>query len=344
MTASPVSAPAPAGPRGPRAAAGGPAEGARRTLLGVLGAGLLVLPGVLGPVPARVVAAVAAALAGWCLLVAAAGGTDRRGPTAFVRDRLGPRAARAANALYFGGFATGQAAVALAAGGYAAAALAPGGDSGWRAHLVAAAVLAAAACRAWLGPQGPSPAARRLRLAAVAAVAAAWWGFGGPFPGSGATGWWAAAAAVPLLFGWVGLEGTVPSAARPRVLAGTLLGLAAAGALYAVLAAPHDPSAPPPHPAAAAVLGAGAAALCWSYCRTNLQAAAARWTELGGGRSRRGGVLAGAALALAFLAAGAAAHRPAAVLLAGPGAATAALYCLIAVAALRRPRPKEHTA
>ncbi|MFJ7261674.1 hypothetical protein ACIQV2_16070 [Streptomyces globosus] len=348
MTASPVSAPAPAGPRGPRAAAGGPAEGAaegaRRTLLGVLGAGLLVLPGVLGPVPAGTVAAVAAALACWCLLVAAAGGTDRRGPTAFVRDRLGPRAARAATALYFGGFATGQAAVALAAGGYAAAALAPGGDSGRRAHVVAAAVLAAAACRAWLGPRGPSPAARRLRLAAVAAVAAAWWGFGGPLPGSGATGWWAAAAAVPLLFGWVGLEGAVPSAARPRVLVGALLGLAAAAALYAVLTAPPGPSAPPPHPAAAAFLGAAAAALCWSYCRTNLQAAASRWTELGGGRSRRGGVLAGAVLALAFLAGGTAAGLPAAFLLAGPGTATAALYCLIAVAALRRPRPKEHTA
>ncbi|WP_284577999.1 hypothetical protein [Streptomyces sp. 2P-4] len=343
MTASPVSAPAAAGPREPRPAAGGLAEGLRRTLLGVLGAGLLVLPGVLGPVPAATVAAVAAALAGWCLLVAAAGGTDRGGPTAFVRDRLGPRAARAATALYFGGFATGQAAVALAAGGYAAAGFAPAGDSGWRAHLAAAAVLAAAACRAWLSPQGPSPAARRLRLASVAAVAAAWWGLGGPLPGSGATGWWAALAAVPLLFGWVGLEGAVPSAARPRVLAGTLLGLAAAAALYAVLAAPPGPSAPEPHPVAAAALGAAAAVLCWSYCRTNLQAAAARWTELGG-RSRRGGVLAGAALALAFLAAGAAADWPAAVLLAGPGTATAALYCLIAVAALRRPRPKEHTA
>ncbi|MEU6865201.1 hypothetical protein ABZ924_18265 [Streptomyces sp. NPDC046876] len=325
-------------------------QAARQVLQGVLGLGALLLPPVLAPVRPGVVAAVAAVLAGWCLLAAFAGGTSGPGAVGFVRERLGPRAARAATALYFGGFATGQAAVALGAAGFATAALtaagagagAADGDSGWRSCAVAGGVLAAAAGHAWIGPRGPSPAARRLRLAAVLALALGWRALGGvPAAGPGTGGWAGALVAVPLLFGWVGLEGAVPGPARrrPAALAGTLLGLAAAAALYAVLLNP-PPAAAPPHPAAAAALGAACAVLCWAYCRTNLQAAAVRWTELTG-RSRRGGVLAAALVALAALALAGAARLGVSALLLGPGAATAALFCLIALAALRRPRPKE---
>lgn len=48
-------------------------------------------------------------------------------------------------------------------------------------------------------------------------------------------------------------------------------------------------------------------------------------------------------IALAVLALGRAARWDLPVLLIGPGAATAALFTLIAVAAVRRPRPQEHT-
>ncbi|MFF4099716.1 hypothetical protein [Streptomyces sp. NPDC001903] len=324
--------------------------GAAKALGAVLGAGALLLPAALatarpGPWPG---VAVAGALAGWCLLVAAAGGTEDSGPVAFVRNRIGPGPARAATALYFGGFATGQAGVALGAAEFAL------GDSGWRAYAVAAAVLGSAAAYAWCVPQGLSPAGRRLRLAAVLALAVSWRLLGSPEPGPGPgpgswtgswSGGWPGAAllvAVPLLFGWVGLEGAVPAMARRRALGGTLLGLALAAALYAVLQAPPATAAQPPAPAAAAALGIGSAALCWTYCRTNLHATAARWTELTG-RTRRGGLVAAGLIALGVLVLGRAARWDLPVLLIGPGAATAALYTLIAVAAVRRPRPQEPT-
>ncbi|MET9957826.1 hypothetical protein ABZ128_01800 [Streptomyces sp. NPDC006326] len=323
---------------------------AARTLGAVLGAGALLLPAALAPRPVAV-AALAGVLAGWCLLVAAAGGTRAGGPVAFVRDRLGPGPARVVTALYFGGFATGQAAVAFGAAGYALGS----GDSGWRSCALAAGIVVTAAAAAWLSPRGLSTAAGRLRLAAVLALAVAWQALGGPVPGSGAGGW----AVIPLLFGWVGLEGVIPAlrgrrgaegvlpsapdAGRPSggALGGTLLGLALAAALYAVLLRQPAGPATAPGPAAAA-LGLGSAALCWTYCRTNLQATAVRWTALTG-RTRRGGVLAAALIALAALALGQAAHLGLAALLLGPGVATAALYCLIALAALRRPLPQEPT-
>ncbi|MFK0233842.1 hypothetical protein [Streptomyces vinaceus] len=336
--------------------------GAAKALGAVLGAGALLLPAAFAPRPGPwpgpwTGIAVAGAVAGWCLLVALAGGTEDRGPVVFVRERLGPGPARAATALYFGGFATGQAAVALGAAGFAL------GDSGWRAYAAAALVLGSAAAYAWCVPRGPSPAARQLRTAAVLALAVAWRALGGPLPGPGsgdrardraaggwaAGGWaadgWAGAAllvAVPLLFGWVGLEGAVPAVARRRALGGTLLGIALAAALYSVLLAAPGPAAQAPPPAAAAALGLGSAALCWTYCRTNLHATAARWTELTG-RSRRGGLVAAGLIALGVLALGRAARWDMPVLLIGPGAATAAVYTLIAVAAVRRPRPQEHT-
>ncbi|MFD8790570.1 hypothetical protein [Streptomyces vinaceus] len=345
------------------------AAGASKALGAVLGAGALLLPAAFAPRPGPWTVpwtgiAVAGAVAGWCLLVALAGGTEDRGPVVFVRERLGPGPARAATALYFGGFATGQAAVALGAAEFAL------GDSGWRAYAGAALVLGSAAAYAWCVPRGPSPAARRLRTAAVLALAVAWRALGGPLPGPGsgdraagswpdggwvaggwvAGGWsdggWAGAAllvAVPLLFGWVGLEGAVPAVARRRALGGTLLGIALAAALYSVLLAAPGPDAQAPPPAAvAAALGLGSAALCWTYCRTNLHATAARWTELTG-RGRRGGLAAAGLIALGVLALGRAARWDLPVLLIGPGAATAALYTLIAVAAVRRPRSQEPT-
>ncbi|MER7461624.1 hypothetical protein [Streptomyces sp. NPDC097981] len=329
MTPDPARTPAAAGGDGSTAAAA-------KTLGAVLGAGALLLPAAFAPQPGPWTGiALAGVLAGWCLLVAAAGGTQDSGPVAFVRDRLGPGPARAATALYFGGFATGQAGVALGAAGFAL------GDSGWRAYPVAAGILCTAAAYAWSAPRGLSPAGRRLRLAAVLALAVSWRVLGGPLPHPGTAGRAALLLAVPLLFGWVGLEGAVPALPRRRALGGTLLGIALAAALYAVLQGP-PPAAPAPPAAAAAALGLGSAAVCWTYCRTNLQATAARWTELTG-RSRRGGVLAAAAIALGVLAAGRAAHWDVPVLLLGPGAATAALYTLIALAAVRRPRPQEPT-
>ncbi|KPI06403.1 hypothetical protein OV450_3773 [Actinobacteria bacterium OV450] len=344
-TAAPAAGPAPG-------AVDGWAAGAANALGAVLGAGTLLLPAALAPASAsRTGIAVAAVLAGWCLLVAAAGGTEHSGPVAFVRGRLGPGPARAVTALYFGGFATGQAAVALGTAQFAAGALASagvrgavtaaGGDSGWRSYAVAAAVLGTAAVYAWCVPRPPSPTGQRLRLAAVLALALAWRALGGPLPGAGTDGRAALLVAVPLLFGWVGLEGAVPALARRRALGGTLLGIALAAALYAVLLAPQS-SAPTAHPVAAAALGLGSAAVCWTYVRTNLRATAARWTELTG-RTRRGGLLAAALIALGALTLGRAAHGGVSVLLLGPGAATAALYTLIAVAALRRPRPQENT-
>ncbi|WP_406183540.1 hypothetical protein [Streptomyces sp. NBC_01006] len=311
--------------------------GAAKVLGAVLGAGALLLPAALGTRPGPWTGvAVAGVLAGWCLLVSAAGGTEDSGPVAFVRDRLGPGPARAATALYFGGFATGQAGVALGAAEFAL------GDSGWRAYAVAFGVLCSAAAYAWCVPHGLSPAGRRLRLAAVLALAVSWRALGGPLPGPGGEGWGAFLVAVPLLFGWVGLEGAVPALPRRRALGGTLLGIALAAALYAVLLAPPATAAQAPPPAAAAALGLGSAALCWTYCRTNLHATAARWTELTG-RTRRGGLVAAGLIALAVLALGRAARWDLPVLLIGPGAATAALFTLIAVAAVRRPRPQEHT-
>ncbi|MFE2878658.1 hypothetical protein ACFXG6_31205 [Streptomyces roseus] len=318
--------------------------GAATAPAAVLGAGALLLPAALAPQPGPWTGvAVAGALAGWCLLVAAAGGTQARGPVALVRERLGPAWGRAATALYFGGFAAGQAAVALGAAEFAL------GDSGWRAYAAAAGMLAGAAAYAWCVPRGPSPAVRRLRTAAVLALAVAWRVLGGPLPGPGAGeppggpagGWAALLVAVPLLFGWVGLEGAVPAAARRRALGGTLLGIALVAALYSVLLG-QPPAAPAPPPVATAVLGLGSAALCWTYCRTNLQAAAARWTELTG-RTRRGGLVAAGLTALGVLALGRAAGWDLPVLLIGPGAATAALFTLIAMAAVRRPRLQEHT-
>ncbi|MEU7279022.1 hypothetical protein AB0A69_09625 [Streptomyces sp. NPDC045431] len=326
------------------AASGGAA--AVRTLVAVLGAGTLLLPAALAPAPhaPAVAVALAAALAGWCLLLAASGGTRAAGPVAFVRDRLGPGAGRTVTALYFGGFATGQAAVALSAGEFAARAWGPVGTP--VPYAVAAVVLVTAAVAARSGAY----LLRRVRLAAVLVLAGAWWALGGlPAPAGHAPSAHPALLAVPLLFGWVGLESAVPAArAKRRVLAGTLLGVGLAAALYALLLAPPAPAPPAVSALLFPPLALVSALVCWTYCRTNLRATGARWAELTSGHQaaddtsasapggRRGAVVA-ALVALAVLGLAHTARWGVPALLLGPGAATAALYALLALAALRRP-------
>ncbi|MFF5496007.1 hypothetical protein [Streptomyces aquilus] len=298
-----------------------------RTLAAVLGAGALLLPTALAPVPVGYSAAVALVVAGWCLLVARAGGTAQGGAAGFVRRRLGFRAARAVTGLYFAGFATGQAVVALTAGEFAARL---GGDAyGW-----SVAVLLAAATWATYRPRPLPTPVRRLRLAAVLAAAGGWWALGGASDATAS--WWAL---LPLLFGWVGIEGAVPGRAGlgiegsvpggPR-LTGTLLGVTAAAALYAVLLRPPAPLADLPL-APLALLSALVLAL---YCRTNLQATGARWHELTG-RPQAEGTATAATLALVTLTLAHLAGGTTAALLLLPGGATAAILAVVAVAAVR---------
>ncbi|MFD3538831.1 hypothetical protein ACFWUQ_04940 [Streptomyces sp. NPDC058662] len=347
------------------------AAGPARTLGAVLGLGVLVLPAALAPADPWTVTVLAGGLACWCLLVAASGGTARAGPVAFVRDRLGPAPARAVTALYFGGFATGQAAVALAAAEFAAGRPGWGGgsdsgwgnssfdESGWGVFALAAAVLATAAGHAAYTPYPLSAGARRLRLGAVLGLAAAWWLLGRPT--AAPSDWAPVLLTVPLLFGWVGLESAVPALRQtggsgPRPVSGpeagpagtappaqhfgaTLLGLVLAAGLYGLLLRPAG-WLPAPHPAVLLVLGLASAAVCWTYCRTNLLATGARWSELTAA-GQRAGILAGAAVALAALLLARLAGWGTPALLIGPGTATAAIYLFIAVAAVRRPRPRK---
>ncbi|PWI16789.1 hypothetical protein DI272_23450 [Streptomyces sp. Act143] len=293
-----------------------------RTLAAVLGAGALLLPAALAPVPVGYSVAAVLVVAAWCLLVAAAGGTAGGGGAAgFVRRRLGFRAARAVTGLYFAGFATGQAAVALTAGQFAARLR---GD----AYAWSVAVLLAAATWATYRPRPLSTPVRRLRPAAVLAAAGGWWALGGT-PG-GTASWWVL---LPLLFGWVGIEGAVPGRAdAPGGLTGTLLGVTAAAALYAVLLRPPAPLADLPL-APLALLSALTLAL---YCRTNLQATGARWHELTG-RPPAQGTATAATLALLTLTLAHLAGGTTAVLLLLPGSATAAILTLVALAAVRTP-------
>ncbi|SNX62591.1 hypothetical protein SAMN06272735_4376 [Streptomyces sp. TLI_55] len=298
-----------------------------RTLAAVLGAGALLLPAALAPVPVGYSAAVALVVAAWCLLAARAGGTAQGGAVGFVRRRLGFRAARIVTGLYFAGFATGQAAVALTAGEFAARL---GGDAyGW-----SVAVLLAAATWATYRPRPLSTPVRRLRLAAVLAAAGGWWALGGT-PDATASGW----VLLPLLFGWVGIEGSVPRRAGLGIqgsvpertgLTGTLLGVFGAAALYAVLLRPPAPLADLPL-TPLALLSALVLAL---YCRTNLQATGARWHELTS-RPQSEGTATAATLALVTLTLAHLAGGTTAALLLLPGSATAAILAVVAVAAVR---------
>ncbi|MGD9485977.1 hypothetical protein WDH52_22480 [Streptomyces sp. TRM70308] len=297
------------------------------TLTGVLGAGTLLVPAALVGAPGAwgLSLAVAAGLALWCLLVAAAGGTRPGGAAALAGARLGPGAARLVHALYFGGIAAGQAALVTAAGQFAA--------DGRAARWVAVGVLGGAAVCVAAG-WTPPPLARRLRLAAVVLLAGVLWLRPGALALDGAGALGAPATAVVLLFAWVGLEGSVPAPREGRArLGGALAGLAAAAALYAVLLLA------PPAPADAGgsgPLGGVAALVLGVYCVTNLQAAGAHGARLRG--TPRGAALAAVAVALAGTALAALADWTVPALLLAPGAATATLYAVLATAALRRRR------
>ncbi len=308
----------------------------------VLGAGTLLVPAALAPVSKSGSASLvlAGALLAWALWVGAAGGTRGLGAAEFVRERAGPGVAYVVHGLYFGGFAIGQAVVVGAAGEFA--------GSGPTAYVLGVAVLLLAAVLAWAGVT-PSPAVRSARTVVVLALAALWWlsprslslDTGDSFPGG------ALLLVVPLLFAWVGLESTVPSL-RSSPAAGTLgivLGLAAPALLYVVLLSPRD-AAPPGGQAGETVIGWFAALVLASYCLTNLLAVGARWRHLcpgatGAGAARgpeRRGIAVAAVIALAALSLAAALDWSVALLLLGPGTATASIYALLAVSAARRPR------
>lgn len=299
----------------------------------VLGAGTLLVPAALGSAPGSAPASLllAAALCLWCLLLAGAGGTEE-GPASFVARRLGPRAARAVQSLYFGGFAVGQAAVAAAAGEFAA--------GGGEARVLSFAVLAVAAVAATAGATLPRRA-QGVRLAAVLVLVAFWWSGLLALPPSAPAPLYALL--LPLLFAWVGLEGAVAGrgAARRTGRSGavsvplrTVGALVPAAALYAVLLA-HTP----PQGRGSAAVGWVAAALLTTYCLTNLRSAGDRWPAVSpGGDPRRGTALASVA-ALAVLVLAAATDADVAMLLIGPGAATAAIYTVLTVAAIRRTAP-----
>ncbi|MFE6685077.1 hypothetical protein ACFVFQ_01225 [Streptomyces sp. NPDC057743] len=323
---------------------------ALRTALGivnaVLGAGTLLLPVALAPLAhsGAVSLVVAGALLVWSLLIGFAGGTRGSGPAGFVRARLGPRTTNVVHGLYFGGFAVGQAVVVGAAGQFVA--------DGPAAAALGAVLLCLAAALAAAGVT-PSPAVRTARLVATLALALVWWLYPGTFgldPGRSPFGA-AALIAVPVLFAWVGLEGSLPAlrSARAATTWGVALGLVGAAALYGVLLTPPGSQALGP-PALHSALAWVAAVVLGMYCLTNLRAVGARWHTLRSGPAEPGDrgpgrpgiavavVLAGAALGLA-----AAFHWSLAVLLLGPGTATAAIYAVLAVAALRRWRSRPRT-
>ncbi|MFD6417774.1 hypothetical protein [Streptomyces sp. NPDC060194] len=299
----------------------------------VLGAGSLLVPAALAPVPAAVPLGLAAALLGWHLLLTRAGGTVPGGPVAAAGRWGGPRLERALHAVYFGGFACGQAAVAAAAGEFAA--------DGAAARWTALAVLAAGALGALAGTR-PPPLLLRLRLGLVLLLCAAW-----------ASGWLAldrpppgtAAALLPLLFCWVGLEATAPAPGPSR-------GATLRGALYAVLPCALLLTAllarTPPRADTPPLLGAAAAVVLTTYCLTNLASAGARWpavrgTARTGPAASRPGVAVASATALALLAAATAGDWSVGTLLLAPGAATAVVYGALGWAAVRHGRPSERS-
>ncbi|MFB7630282.1 hypothetical protein ACFC0M_04945 [Streptomyces sp. NPDC056149] len=321
---------------------------ALRTALGimnaVLGAGTLLLPVALAPLAhsGAVSLVVAGALLVWSLLIGAAGGTRGSGPAGFVRARLGPRTTNVVHGLYFGGFAVGQAVVVGAAGQFVA--------DGPAAVALGVVLLCLAAGLAAAGAN-LSPAVRTARLVATLALALVWWLFPGTFgldPGRSPFGA-AALIAVPVLFAWVGLEGSLPALRSPRAATtlGVVLGLVGAAALYGVLLNPPGSAALGP-PAVRSALAWAAAVVLGTYCLTNLRAVGARWNTLRSGPGEAGaargpgrpGIVVAVALAGTALGLAAAFHWSIAVLLLGPGTATAAIYAVLAVAALRRGRSR----
>ncbi|WP_037911293.1 hypothetical protein [Actinacidiphila yeochonensis] len=133
------------------------------------------------------------------------------------------------------------------------------------------------------------------------------------------------------------MENAVPPLRERRRLLGTLLALAVTALGYAVLlhAAPFRPLTLPP--AVRSLASLAAAALCWSYCRTNLHSLSVRWAALSG-RARHLGAARGALTALVLLPLGLLPGGTSLVLL-GPGTATAALFLVVLAAALSRRHP-----
>ncbi|WP_245182099.1 hypothetical protein [Streptomyces montanisoli] len=324
----------------------------RRTLLAVAGAGTLLVPAALAGRPGTQWAALAAGvvLLVWHVLVARAGGTRGRGVAGLAAEAFGPRAEVAVHVLYFAGIACGQAAVAGAAGEFAA--------DGRAATVVSAAVLLVAGGCAHAGLL-PGPGGRATRLAAVLLLTAAWWllpgllRLDGRLPDGGA---WGPAAVLVVLFAWVGAEGDVPALPRlrPRAVARLLYGPAVCAASLALVLAAPQPG--PDSVRAARVAGAAAAVVLTAYCATNLASCGARWSRLwlrsapldatvpagtpakapaAASPVTRRGIWAAVAVAAAVLALARAVHLPAAVLLLGPGTATACVLVLPAAAALR---------
>jgi amino acid efflux transporter len=336
-----------------------------RVASAVLGAGTLLIPtAFVGSGGAPLVSLVTAGcLLCWCLLIAAAGGSTDGGSVEFVRARLGDRAATALVAMYFAGFVVGQAAIATAAGGFAAQAAAPLSAAGSArcaalAAAAAAAVLVAAAVAAARGVTLP-PTGQRLRLACALVLAGAAWLRPDLVASAGGSATGALLVALPVLFAWVGLESSVPGlrcdgagAGSGGNVAAALGAVVAVAALYATLLAPLPVAQSGPStavPVARAVFGVVAATVCGVYCLTNLRAMSTQvarlrgvWTP-GDTAVPSAGVAVAASAALAVLAVGTAAGLGVGALLLGPGAMTAAIYLVMAAAALRPIRARRLT-
>jgi GNAT superfamily N-acetyltransferase len=314
----------------------------------VLGAGALLVPTAFagaGNAP-LVSLAVAGCLVLWSLLMSASGGSTAGGSVGFVRARLGDGAGTGLTAMYFAGFVVGQAAIAMAAGAYAARAAAPllsGRYAGPVAVVAGMAVLALAAGGA-IGGVPFSSAARRVRLTCALALAVAGWLRPDLLPPTDDPVSGALLIALPVLFAWVGLEGAIPGTGSGwRMPAASLCAVPAVAVFYAVLLAPSA-TAPRETSGVAALpvlYGLSAMVVCASYCLTNLRAMGAQATRLRHFRSPAEREASKAGIAVAFAAACAVltlahvARWGVATLLLGPGAMTAGIYLVMALAALR---------
>jgi hypothetical protein len=280
----------------------------------VLGAGLLLLPSALrgiGGAP-LVSLATTACLVLWVILIAAAGGSSDGGAVEFVRRHLGDREAFILVMMYFAGFVAGQAAIAMAAGRYLSYAIAPALTAGAATtpSIIVIAVLALASAAAVARGALPFPARAvwARRYCALALALAGWLCPSVLPPVGGLRG--GPAIAIPLLFGWVGLESTVPgtgSESSRRDTAAVLIAAAAIAALYALLLTPLPAGLPVARlatPAARSAYGVIAAGVCWLCCVTNLRAMGGMAARLSGGENSAGsraGILAAAVLSLSVL-------------------------------------------
>jgi amino acid efflux transporter len=253
---------------------------------GVFGAGLLLVPpmvaglaGAAAPAAWLVHLAVGSAFSLALGLFAHAGGVPRS-IAQVTGAALGRRAGRTVLALYLTGFTVGQAAIALAAGGFAAVGA---GSAGTRGAVVAGCLLLAAATAAAALGIRLTDRGRRLRLAVTAALAVY---------GCARPGWFAAAHLLPdrphwfawavfLAFfagvGWESSTRIAPGLASRRqvtravALGATLVGLGYVG--LALLLRARSPTASMAPDGLDRVAALAAAAVLAGYCLTNLPAA-----------------------------------------------------------------------